>query len=349
MTAGSGEGDDGRRDGDTGLRVLWLTPDKPASVSVGRRRIAEHLRADGIDVTLRGTTPRTILASLRERGAYDVVVGTTRAGAFGGGVLKLLGTPLVVDHVDPIRQFADTHSWALSVAVRLAENAAFALADHTCYVYDEERARVRRYARAATETDLGVAYDRFADPDPGVVECARDHLAAAGVEPDDRVATYVGGLEPIYHVAELLAAMDHLDDWTLVVLGAGSLEERVERAASERENVVFLGTVDHDAVPGYLHVADVGVSLVDDPHTLKVLEYAAAGLGVVQARGRAEERFGEFVTFCDPVPEAIARAVREAGACGLDRRFREYVRAFDYERVAATYRKVLKGVASGER
>jgi len=341
-----GERDDGRRDGDTGLRVLWLTPDKPANVSVGRRRIAEHLREDGIDVTLRGTTPRTLVASLRERGEYDVVVGTTRAGAFAGSVLKLLGTPFVVDHVDPIRQFADTHSSALPVAVRLAENVAFALADHTCYVYEEERDRVRRYARAATETDLGVAYDRFADPDPGVVERARNHLVAAGIGPDHQVAIYIGGLEPIYHVAELLAAMDHLDDWTLVVLGAGSLEERVERAASERENVVFLGTVDHDAVPGYLHVADVGVSLVDDPHTLKVLEYAAAGLGVVQARGRAEERFGEYITFCDTVPEVIARAVREAGEHGTNEAFREFVRAFDYERVAATYAAVLDDVDS---
>jgi glycosyltransferase involved in cell wall biosynthesis len=161
------------------------------------------------------------------------------------------------------------------------------------------------------------------------------------------VAIYIGGLEPIYHVAELLAAMDHLDDWTLVVLGAGTLEERVERAASERENVVLLGTVDHDAVPGYLHVADVGVSLVDDPHTLKVLEYAAAGLGVVQARSRAEGRFGEYVTFCNPAPEAIARAVERAGERGASKAFRKFVREFDYERVAATYGKVLKGVASG--
>ncbi|WP_049903039.1 rhamnosyltransferase WsaF family glycosyltransferase [Halococcus agarilyticus] len=336
---------DADRSGDVGLRVLWLTPDKPTDISVGRRRIAEHLRREGIDVTLRGTTLRTVLTALRERGEYDVVVGTTRAGAFGGVALKLLGIPLVVDHVDPIRQFADTHPQPLALAVRLAENAAFALADHTLYVYEEEHARVRRYARAATETDLGVAYDRFADPDPGVVEHARDRLAAAGVGSDDRVVIYVGGLEPIYHVAELLAAMSRLDDWRLVVLGTGSLEGVVERATNERESVVFLGTVDHDAVPGYLHVADVGVSLVDDPHTLKVLEYAAAGLGVVQARGRAEERFEEYVTFCEPTPAAIARAVREASERERDEEFREFVREFDYERVAASYAAVLSEIA----
>jgi glycosyltransferase involved in cell wall biosynthesis len=330
---------DGRRD------VLWLTPDKPADISVGRRRIADYLREGGWNVTLRGTTVRTVFESLRERAEYDIVVGTTRAGAIAGAAMKLLGTPFVVDHIDPIRQFAEIHSWPLSLAVRLAENAAFALADHVLYVYDEERDRVRRYARAESQTDLGVAYDRFADPDSALVADARDRLAAAGVGADERVAIYVGGLEPLYHIEELLGAMDHLDDWTLVVLGAGSLKIRVERAARECGNVIFLGTVEHSAVPGYLHAADVGVSLVDDPHTLKVLEYAATGLSVVQARGRAEDRFGEYVEFCEPTPDDIARAVREAGEHGTNEAFREYVEQFDYERVAAEYARVLETVA----
>lgn len=323
------------------IRVLWLTPDKPANISVGRRRIAAHLRDEGMDVTLRGTTPRTVFASLREWAHYDAVIGTTRAGAFAGALLKLLGTPLVIDHIDPIRQFEETHSQPLSLGVRLAENAAFALADHVCYVYDEERDRVRRYADTVSQTDLGVAYDRFANPRSEIVAHARECLAANGVATDTRIAIYVGGLEPIYHIEELLGAMNYLDNWTLLVLGAGSLERRVERAASEHENIVFLGTAEHDAVPGYLHAADVGVSLVDDPHTLKVLEYAAAGLGVVQARGRAEERFGEYVEFCESTPEAIARAVRKSDERETDETFREYVRDFDYERVATEYARVL--------
>ncbi len=331
------------------MRVLWLTPDKPEDISVGRRRIAECLEREGFDVTLRGTTPATVVRSLRERDEYDAVVGTTRAGAIAGCALKLLGTPFVVDHVDPIRQFERTHPRALALAVRAAENAAFALADHTLYVYEEEQARVRRYARAATETDLGVASDRFADPPPGVVERARERLAGEGIGADENVLVYVGGLEPLYEIPQLLAAMVHLPDWTLVVLGTGSLRGRVERAARDRENVVFLGTVPHGDVPGYLHAADVGVSLVDDPHTLKVLEYGAAGLGVVQAAGRAEDRLGEFVSFCEPFPEDIARAVREAGEMGGREDFREYVRGFDYERVAATYAAVLRGVGSASQ
>ena len=81
---------DGERGADdaSGPRVLWLTPDKPADISVGRRRIAECLRADGFRVTLRGTTPRTTLAALRERDDYDIVIGTTREGAFAGALLS---------------------------------------------------------------------------------------------------------------------------------------------------------------------------------------------------------------------------------------------------------------------
>jgi glycosyltransferase involved in cell wall biosynthesis len=332
---------------DDDLRVLWLTPDKPADISVGRRRIADQLEAGGMDVTLRGTTPRTVLASLRERGEYDAVLGTTRSGAFAGALLKLLGTPLVVDHIDPIRQFADTRPRPLSLAVRAAENLAFRVADHTLYVYDEERERVSRYARTATRTDLGVSHERFAAPDPAVVAQAREHLHEAGVGADERLAIYVGGLEPIYHIEELLAATEHLDDWTLVVLGTGSLTPVVERAA-ERGNVVFLGTVPHEAIPGYLHAADVGVSLVDDPHTLKVLEYAAAGLSVVQARGRAKERFGEYAEFCDPVPRKIATAIERADKRGGQEEFREYASRFDYERVAETYRAALTAVVGRE-
>ena len=327
-------------------RVLWLTPDKPDSISVGRRRIAECLRDRGMDVTLRGTTPRTMLTSLREYERYDVVIGTTRAGALAGVGLKLLGVPLVVDHVDPIRQFTETHSRPLSFGVRLAENVAFVLADHVCYVYDEERARVRRYARDATEVDLGVAYDRFVDPSEGRLERARDHLADEGVDIDTPILVYVGGLEPLYHISTLLGAMEFLEDWTLVVLGTGSLTEEVERAAREHENIVYLGTVPHDDVPGYLHTADVGISLVDDPHTLKVLEYAAAGLGVVQARGRAGERFEGFVEFCDLEPRDIARAVENAGERGANDDFQNYVREFDYERVTSPMQDVTSGQAA---
>lgn len=320
--------------------VLWLTPDKPADISVGRQRIADHLSNDDVTVTIRGTTPRTLLQSLRDGARYDAIVGTTRAGAIGGVVLKLAtDTPLIVDHVDPISQFeANNPRWLAELVHRL-ENVAFRVADHVLYVYAEEEERVTRFS-SATKTDLGVEYDRFADPSPEIVSRARARL---GVADGENVAIYVGGLEPIYHIRELLDAAKTLEEWTLVVLGTGSLEELVERAAATDDNIVFPGTVAHEDVPGYLHVADVGVCLVDDPHTLKVLEYGAAGLPTVQVRGRAEDRFDGLVEFCDATPESIARAVERAATSDPEA-LRAFARDFDWSEIAETYAQLITTV-----
>lgn len=336
----------------TAERVLWLTADKSAEISVGRERIADYLVADaGYEVTLRGTTPRTVAGELWDPGGYDVVVGTTRAGAIAGTTIRAAsGTPLVVDHVDPIRQFEATHPRPLATAVRQLENLAFAVADHVCYVYAEEGPRVRRYARATTRTALGVEFDRFAEPDSASVAAAESRLDALGVR--ENVAVYVGGLEPIYHVEVLLDAAAHLDDWTVVLVGTGSLEGEVARRAARSGGVEYLGTVPHEDVPGYLHAADVGVCLVDDPHTLKVLEYLAAGLPVVQHRGRAEGRFGDLLTYTEPSPAAIAAAIRSAGTevGRADReRGRAFAERFDWRAVAETYREVIESVTGKRR
>jgi glycosyltransferase involved in cell wall biosynthesis len=327
------------------MRVLWLTPDKPANISVGRRRIADHLRREGIDVTLRGTTTGTVRESLRDVGAYDVLVGTTRAGAIAGTLLQAVGgVPFVVDHVDPIRQFGEAASAPVATGVRLLENLAFHRADHVLYVYDEETARVERYARAATKTALGVEYDQFAEPSDRALAAARERLEDEPLAPN--VAVYVGGLEPIYHVEEMLEAVARLEDWSLVVVGTGSLADRVRTVAAREEEVVYLGTVAHELVPGYLRAADVGVSLVDDPHTLKVLEYGAAGLSVVQLSGRASDRFEDLVTYTPADPADIAAAIERAAGRDPDG-LRAFAARFDWAEVAATYRDVLTAVTGG--
>lgn len=323
------------------MRVLWLTPDKPENISVGRRRIANRLGERGFDVTLRGTTLRTALQSYRERSAYDVVVGTTRAGALAGAALRLAGgPPLVVDHIDPIRQFAETASWPLAAGVCLGEKLAFRLSAATLFVYDEERPRVERFAPRAVQTDLGVSFDRFAEPDDDVVDRATSRLAEFDLR--ENVAVYVGGLEPLYRIELLLDAVELRDDWSLVVAGTGSLEATVRRA-HDGESVVYLGTVPHEDVPGYLRAADVGISLVDDPHTLKVLEYGAAGLPAVQLDGRSRKRFGDRVTYCAASPESLAEALDEALDADPDP-LRTFAEQFDYESIADTYADVITSV-----
>jgi len=324
------------------MRVLWLTPDKPDDISVGRQRIADHLRGEGHEVTLVGTTPRTAATALRRATSHDVIVGTTRAGAIAGAAIATVtGTPFVVDHVDPIRQFAETASAPLAAAVRRVENLAFRAADHVLYVYPEEEARVARHAAAYSRTDLGVEYDRFADPDPAVVERAGERIDSLSLR--DNVVTYVGGLEPIYHVEELVESVRHLEDWSLLIAGAGTLADDVRAAAARRSDIEFIGTVPHEDVPGYLHHADVGVSLVDDPHTLKVLEYGAAGLPVVQLDGRAGDRFGDAVVYTEAEPENVATAIRRAGRRdGAE--LQSFVRRFDWASIAETYLRVTTTV-----
>ena len=227
-----------------------------------------------------------------------------------GLVLAILGrVPLIVDQIDPFKDFEAQVSWPVAKGVLLIENLAIRYADHVLYVYDSELPRIQQYTNDYSQTDFGVEYDQFADPDPIILSRAMDRL------PDDlseNVLLYVGGLDPIYHIEEMLQTMDYLEDWTLVILGAGSLEDRVKRATTERDDIVFLGTVPHDEIPGFYHVADVGLCLVDDARTLKVLEYSAASLPVVHLDGAARERFGDIFEYCDADPRDISEAVRRA-------------------------------------
>lgn len=324
-------------------RIRWFTPDKPENISVGRQQISSHLRTAGFDVKTVATTSETIQEAFAEREQYEIIIGTTRAGAFAAILVgKLTGKPVIVDHVDPIRQFRETHSMGASIPVRFAENICFALSDCVMYVYEEERSRVERYAQEIRSTSLGVNYDRFVDPNRDAVESARNRLSSLPLR--DNIAIYVGGLEPIYHITELIDAMESLPEWSLIVLGEGSLRNAVEQTESETENVHYLGTVPHENVPGYLSLADVGMSLVDDPHTLKVLEYGAAGLSVVQLAGSSEERFEGLVEFTRSEPEAIARAIENAARNGSDSTLASFAAEFDWESVASDYAEALKSV-----
>lgn len=315
------------------MKIVWLRPNKPADISVGRYRLAEALRDRGHDVSVRETT--VIEGGRALRLSADVVIGTTRLGAFVGASRKLLrGTPLVVDHIDPIAQFRENSHPVTAWGVARAEEVTFRLADHVMVVYEEEVPRVARYTGAVTETHLGVEYELFANPDPDVVEHAQNVLSNR-IRPDARRLVYVGGLEPIYNISTMLEAMDYLPDWELLVLGDGSQRERV--ASAEAANIHYLGTVGHELVPGFLHESTVGISLVDDPHTLKLLEYGAASLPAVSVAGTAESRFEGLVEFTRLEAKAVGTAVEEAAAHGPVERFQAYAKRFRWESIADQY------------
>lgn len=326
------------------IRILWLTPNKPNNISVGRQRIVAHLGAKGFDVTIRAARFGSLSDLLIDSREYNVVIGTTRAGAIiGAGLTTVTGVPLVVDHVDPIRQFEETTTCLVAPVVRHLEHMAFRQSAHTLYVYPEEESRVRRFAPAATETDLGVDFERFTDPNDQILKTAKNRLNKLDLH--DNIAIYVGGLEPIYHIEELVSSVNHLEDWSLVFLGSGSLEGTIKEAAANTRDVVFLGTVPHEEVPGYLHAVDVGISLVDDPHTLKVLEYGAARLPTVQLSGRAEGKLRTSVTYCDADPSSIADAVQQAAGSRVDE-LHELSKRYSWAAIARQYATIIDSVAA---
>ena len=293
-------------------------------------------------VELSETSLKNVLKAFKERNKFDAIIGTTRAGAIAGTLVgRVTRKPVVVDHIDPIRQFRETNPPFISASVQIAENISFALADLVLYVYEEEYDRVTRYASENMKTELGVDYRRFENPDSEVIDTVEKQLDE--IEFRKNVVIYVGGLEPIYHIKKMLKAMTNLPDWSLIVLGEGSLREMVEEVDVSQENVHYLGLVPHETIPGYLHEADVGVSLVDDPYTLKVLEYGAAGLSVVQASGLAEERFRGQVEYADLDPQSIAEAIERAGEREGEQ-LQSLVSEFDWNKIAGDYADALKSV-----
>lgn len=317
--------------------ILWVVPDKPANISTGRQRIANGLRTRGHTVDSVADRAGALRAA---RNGYDVVMGTT---AWLGAVAPLTDAAVVVDYVDPIDQLQRSCG-------RLERTAAYALhrnalrqADGVMYVYDRVASELPAGVET-TKTSLGVDYDRFADPSPGVMAQADGILSQRGVTED--FAVYIGGLEPPYNIETMLSAAGQTDtDCQLVVAGTGSKQPAVETRASQREDVTYLGTVDHEAVPGLLAHASAGICLVDDAHTVKVLEYAAAGLPIVHITGTAQRRFDiPDIVWCENQPDSVGSAIdtalERAGGDALKR----LAKAHDYARTIAEYDSMIQRV-----
>jgi glycosyltransferase involved in cell wall biosynthesis len=321
------------------MNIIWLRPDKPENVSVGRHQLGLELERRGHDVTIQNTTLKEFRTVLSDE--PDVIVGTTRLGAFVGAWKRLIsGTPLVIDHIDPIMQLRRSHGRAMTWCVSQAEKVAFQIADHVMVVYEEELPRVRRYASTVTHTSLGVDYNLFANPPEKIIESAH-HTVATQVPNDENVVLYVGGLEPPYHIPAIVDAMDHLNEWHFVVLGDGTQRNWFEAVDDNHDRVHYLGTVPYEEVPGYMHLADVGISLIDDPYTLKLLEYGAAELPVVQVEGDAEELFDGMMTFTSLNPPSIASAIEDATTIDTTA-LSGYARERSWNEIATEYERILE-------
>jgi len=311
--------------------ILWLTPDKPANLSIGRNRIAKGLKDKGYTVSCE---PRRLAhAKTQLTSEYDVLLGTTSLAGIMGMASVVRRKAFVVDHVDPIRQMYQTAGDNRARIVETLQNLAFGLADGIVYVYDEEAERVRNNGATVRQTTLGVDYERFQSPSPDAVAYIKDALSQAGVS--GRFAVYIGGLEEIYNIPELLEAAK-VGGFELVIAGQGKYEKEVWKATARYQNIHYLGSIPHETMPALLDQASAGISLVDDPHTVKVLEYAAAGLPVVHIEGRAESALPDDVHWVSLEPAEIAHSVENAiyapgtlDEFAANRRWRDVVADYD--------------------
>jgi glycosyltransferase involved in cell wall biosynthesis len=157
-------------------------------------------------------------------------------------------------------------------------------------------------ARGKTEViDSGVDLDRFTETTPAA------HLESPAF-------VHVGSLIDRKNVIRLADAFATLDRGSLTFVGDGPLRGRL----AARNRVRTVGSVAHDAVPGWLCAADVvcGPALIE-PFGQSLLEAMACGRTVVATRvgGPPEFVTPEAGVLVDPLDaDQLARALEAAAA-----------------------------------
>lgn len=181
-----------------------------------------------------------------------------------------------------------------SEASRLGEamKARWSRRVHWWFAYNEYTAAIVR--------DLGFPHERITVLNNAIdTQQLRDAVAAVGAVDRDRtrrelgllgrhVALYMGGWSPAKGLAELFAASDvvrsEVEDFELVVAGAGPEEPKVRAFAATRPWVHVVGTR-RDQEKARL-LASVELLLVPAAAGLVVLDSFAAGVPIVIAAGR---------------------------------------------------------------
>jgi glycosyltransferase involved in cell wall biosynthesis len=179
-----------------------------------------------------------------------------------------------------------------------------------------------------------------------------DMLLESAEEPRELI--YVGSLQPWKGVPVAIDAMRLLPEFHLTVIGGeGRPLELLRRNAPT--NVTCLGHLSRHALRPVLQKANLGLmpNLLEPRNALytfplKLLEYSAAGKGIVASRIPAVEGL-ELDAWVDLVPsgsaEAIARAVRERIAKGIDRRAaRNWAAQFLWEKQGIAMKRFLESV-----
>jgi glycosyltransferase involved in cell wall biosynthesis len=178
----------------------------------------------------------------------------------------------------------------------------------------------------------------------------RPDVAAADGFPRDRSrvwCVFAGAFRSWHGAVQLVASLARLHEagdnrFGAVLIGDGPERPAVERAARGVPGVVFTGAVPHEAMPGWLAAADIGVAPFDPvKHAplrlgfywspLKIFEYMAAGLPVVAPAlprlNRLVESGREGLLYDASDPRALDQALQALGDEATRRRMGAAARA----------------------
>ncbi len=342
------------------MKLLYLFPEE-LSGHFAREyhvyRLAESLAAAGVDVTLAaapsttateidhlhalfgGTkNPRLKIVWIKRQLSLGPV--KIRSGAWfyhqlDGFIARLQPDAVYTMHTKAADHIAQKHP-ALPLIFEaheiFADTYPESSAKHRQLLGMERRIYARVRAVVAISTYLAECLQtRFAINVPmrvqhdGIDEAMLLDLAA---EPDPHELIYAGSLQAWKGVPVAIAAMRLLPEYHLTLLG-GSGKALDDLRQNAPANITFTGQVPRDALRPYLQKAAIGLmpNLLEPRSALytfplKLLEYSAAGTGIVASRIPIFDQLElhEWVeTVPSGSPEALAAAVRALTQRGIDR------------------------------
>lgn len=198
---------------------------------------------------------------------------------------------------------------AVTPAMVRRERELIGRVDHVVYTAATLEAHVSAaQPRCATYVPNGADVGHF-------LRCEGEDMPTRPAEyadTDSPIAVYVGAIASWFDVALLSGCAAKLPGVTFVVIGP--VDTDVSKLAG-LANVRLLGRRPYDALPGYLHHADVGLipfkrnALVDGVSPIKLYEYLACGLPVVATRWAELARVDPPAALCDDAVQFTA-AVR---------------------------------------
>ena len=338
-------------------KVVWLKPTK-GNVSIDRMLIAENLRKEGFDVEIFECSWfaifRVFIKLLKED--FDVIIGTTHLGLAVGGIIKLLkDKPFIADFVDEYDVlFVDLDGLKkiFGYAVVFLQKFSLKVADAVIVIPKRKYEEFERRNTRVFKTNLCINFRKFLQVDADLIKEAVSLLSKAGVSFEKPRIVYVGGFGRVYNLELLIRAMKFLPDCQLIMIGGGELEDRLKslKKSLNLDNVIFVGYVPNNLIPGILKLCDVGVTLAEVPRQLKIYEYLASGLKVVVPKSVLDSEDFEFSEYCigtELNERKISESIRKALGLKIkrDKELMKKLSNYDCRSVAKVYNRVLEVVA----